>query len=81
MLLSLRSFAHSELNWQRLRAERFGDDFGKATHMESSGIFDSGEDSLVVREGNDSEERARAEKERRGLVRKKKGKNSEKPAM
>jgi hypothetical protein len=39
---------------------------------EDSGLFDGGEDSLVVMDGNESEEQAQAEKQRRGLLREKK---------
>ena len=62
-------FDLDEAHIERLRQQRYGDGFGKGTDLDSSGIFESGEDSLVVLEGNESEERARAEKERRGLLR------------
>ena len=63
---------------EQLRKERFGEDFGKGTELDSSGIFESGDDSLVVLEGNESEERAREEKQRRGLLRKPKAPSSTK---
>ncbi len=63
---------------EQLRKERFGEDFGTGTEFDSSGIFQSGDDSLVVLEGNESEERARQEKQRRGLLRKPKAPSSTK---
>jgi len=54
---------------ERLRRERYGDDFGKADNIDSSGIFESGADSLVVMQGNDEEEQAMLEKQRRGVYR------------
>ena len=59
----------------RLRRERFGDEYGRATEHESSGIYSSGgsaTDSLVVAKDNDDEERELMEKARRGLMREKK---------
>ena len=61
---------------EQLREERYGEGFGKGTQLDSSGIFESGDDSLVVLEGNESEERAREEKQRRGLLRKPKAASS-----
>jgi len=66
-----------ERRLNRLRAERFGSDFGKVMD-EDSGLFDGGEDSLVVMDGNESEEQAQAEKQRRGLLREKKGLSKDK---
>ena len=57
------------LELQRKRRERFGESFGKGTDLDSSGIYASGEDSLVAEGDDHSAAEARAEKERRGLLR------------
>ena len=68
-----------EARIEQLRRERYGEGFGKGTQLDSSGIFESGTDSLVVLDGNESEERAREEKERRGLLRKPRTKSARAP--